>query len=1231
MRKYSKKLSAKALRVVDSQTPTESLQLPEGPKETLVEYGPHRLTTDVTSLCHHLREVNVDKHIPERLCELNREVQAELGRCASDLFWRELLLGDSHSCTLSTEEMEAIKVDTLREVARKWSYPQPCCNSRADSFNVTPKFAKVVETLQSHKARANSFRGLIIVRSKTVAVLMAKLLEQISAAGQIPSMRSTALISLSENGKIPDKSDWDLLVIPKSLEDMRLPDFTLVIRYDVFESQLSYAYSYARCQKSGGSLIHMMERNRSDHCRIVGEMRTLGGDVRRWFLETIRRPKGAIPPRTLHESLDPYRLDSDDPAGEQVNRIRDPTTSSYIQESDAVTVIHRLAASSQSGQSAYWVRPLFHFQKTGEGGDAFYTCTVLFPAGCPVHDVTGPQRKSKWQARRAACFDACRRLADAGVLNYRTFPQPSPVVLSVDEQSHAGAMVTSNGRENTKSAKASIATHQFPKKSPEFWKNTLGTPPNVLHPMIVSIWPAVGGDHAPVLILTREPLPDLADIKLWTFGSTSTAHLFRAAPLHVDSTQLDLLHKYTLRVCRALCNKPLSYSVESLPYFLAPTNLPGGQSFTNPPSKRGELASLSGYIPWDLVELAAGQFVIPLVSDKDIKIRPQISDTIVQDRKVEFTNRHFVERVRDDMTPLSKPSDSPRESEFPSFLEFCKARIKTFTGLRDEHQPLLEVSVLPPPMNYLSPTFKVMDASKHSQVKYLIPELCFRFTISASTYRTMLLVPSTMRRIDDLLLAKEFNARFFHNIISEDLLLEAITPPAAMVEYDYDRLELFGDGFLKYLSSLYCFTTMPSACEGDLHDHRRAMIANKTLFQGVVHSGLPQFIQSKAFTVKLWQPVLTELVESQSQQADATTGDSSTSGGQTTQKGRRSKRQKQKEEHGLQWLGEKTLADVVEAILGAAYFSGGLSAALRAAKILNIRIPEVDQWSDLASRGTAIHSDPPSATAASSVQAIEGILGYTVKKPQFFTHALTHSAMGIQGPFHTERLQFLGDAILDFLVVRYIFDRYPSLSPGGLSLLKNAMVSNSALAALCVNIGLHKHVGHDSPVVGNTIRTYSIQLDIKREEEYQLAKSEDRLPGQYWAEFDAPKILSDIIESTIGALYISDDFTDTGASTFFDFAFKPFYDRHIRLKTLRLHPSATLTDLLESFGCKQYAIEKQRSGHSRALAEVKVHSVILARAEDTTVAAAVRNAALHALNALDGDPYFMTRTCDCRR
>jgi endoribonuclease Dicer len=69
----------------------------------------------------------------------------------------------------------------------------------------------------------------------------------------------------------------------------------------------------------------------------------------------------------------------------------------------------------------------------------------------------------------------------------------------------------------------------------------------------------------------------------------------------------------------------------------------------------------------------------------------------------------------------------------------------------------------------------------------------------ASTFRTALLFPSIIRRLDSFLLVKELNARFFNHQISETLLDMAITTPSTRMEYDYERLEFLG----QYLSKIF--------------------------------------------------------------------------------------------------------------------------------------------------------------------------------------------------------------------------------------------------------------------------------------------------------------------------------------------------------------------------------------------------------------------------------------------
>jgi hypothetical protein len=71
----------------------------------------------------------------------------------------------------------------------------------------------------------------------------------------------------------------------------------------------------------------------------------------------------------------------------------------------------------------------------------------------------------------------------------------------------------------------------------------------------------------------------------------------------------------------------------------------------------------------------------------------------------------------------------------------------------------------------------------------------FRADLSHSTLRTLALLPSIMKKIDDILLVKELNGILFEHAILEQHLYAAITPPANAIEFDYERLETLGKSF----------------------------------------------------------------------------------------------------------------------------------------------------------------------------------------------------------------------------------------------------------------------------------------------------------------------------------------------------------------------------------------------------------------------------------------------------
>jgi len=106
--------------------------------------------------------------------------------------------------------------------------------------------------------------------------------------------------------------------------------------------------------------------------------------------------------------------------------------------------------------------------------------------------------------------------------------------------------------------------------------------------------------------------------------------------------------------------------------------------------------------------------------------------------------------------------------------------------------------------------------------------------------------------------------------------------------------------------------------------------------------------------------------------------------------------------------------------------------------------------------------------------------------------ALTHSSFAYENGKipDNERLEFLGDSVLGFIVTGHIYLANPSLDEGSLSRIRNAAVSAKTLAIAANNIGLGAYLS--------------------------LGKGELSSGGR-----DKPNILADTLEALIGAAYIS--------------------------------------------------------------------------------------------------------------
>lgn len=87
---------------------------------------------------------------------------------------------------------------------------------------------------------------------------------------------------------------------------------------------------------------------------------------------------------------------------------------------------------------------------------------------------------------------------------------------------------------------------------------------------------------------------------------------------------------------------------------------------------------------------------------------------------------------------------------------------------------------------------------------------------------------------------------------------------------------------------------------------------------------------------------------------------------------------------------------------------------------------------------------------------LESKLGYSFKNKQLIIEALTHKSF--KKPYNNERLEFLGDAVLDLIVGEYLFKKFPSSDEGTLSKIRASLVNENGFAHLANELNLGKYI-----------------------------------------------------------------------------------------------------------------------------------------------------------------------------
>ena len=187
------------------------------------------------------------------------------------------------------------------------------------------------------------------------------------------------------------------------------------------------------------------------------------------------------------------------------------------------------------------------------------------------------------------------------------------------------------------------------------------------------------------------------------------------------------------------------------------------------------------------------------------------------------------------------------------------------------------------------------------------------------------------------------------------------------------------------------------------------------------------------------------------------------------------------------------------------------------------------------------------------MKSLEKEICYHFKNPQLLIEAMTHSSVALDrrnNPFDNERLEFLGDAVLQLVVTDYLFEFFPHFKEGPLTKIRTRLVSRTALKAYAAHLQLGKYL--------------------------IMGRGEEASGGR-----ERSSILGDSFEALIGAIHLDGGIE---ASRIFILKHAKEHLEHVAIEPEEINPKGRLQELLQSQGSEApfyELIEETGAAHSK--------------------------------------------------
>ncbi|KAH9804981.1 Endoribonuclease Dicer [Citrus sinensis] len=896
-------------------------------------------------------------------------------------------------------------------------------------------------------------------------------------------------------------------------EGMHVPNCSYVIRFDLPKTVSSYIQSRGRARQHNSQFILMLER---------------GNLKQRNKLFDIIRSERSVTDTAL----------SRDPEACFLKACTYVKTKSYIVEStgasvttdSSVNLIHRYCEKLPSDKY-YTPKPIFKYKSAEEA----YECELTLPSNAPFQTIVGPTSRNKNLSKQLVCLEACEKLHQVGALNDHLLPsveEPSENnLISKKNESLPGAELDNDvGNFElelylvSKTVKATVSSSGQVHLDADQMSKAKCFQELFFNGLFGKLFVKSKSSGSREFFLKRETN------SLW-----SPSYMYLLLPLEIVNTFGDGSWRINWSGINP-CASVVEFIKEKSFLGAAQCNNNGGNSSPcrTSPCKTGCHGK-------DVIHLANGS--VDAKNLKDMVVLAIHTGRIYS--IVEIVNNSSAE----------SPFDGNTDDDSKTFVNYFSEKYGIV--LIHPGQPLLRLKQSHNPHNLLvnfndgggsgKGSKSGMNTKKPQMHVHMPPELLVRVDVPISVVKSLYLLPSVMQRLESLMLASQLreeincHSRNFH--IPSSLVLEALTTLGCCESFSMERLELLGDSVLKYAVSCHLFLTYPKKHEGQLSARRSWAVCNSTLHKLGTERKLQGYIRDSAFDPRRWvapgqlslRPVPCECgVDTLEVPLDGKffTQDTKVVVGKPCDMGHR-------------WMGSKTIADCAEALIGAYYVGGGLIAALYMMKWLGIDADlEVSLVDDCITRAS-LRSYVP---RINEIKDIESKIGYEFTVKFLLQEAITHAS--VQEFYCYQRLEFLGDSVLDLLITWHLYQSHTDIDPGELTDLRSASVNNENFAQATVKKNLYKHLQHCSTLLLSQITEYVKSFP-------KPGETTDSGPSM-----KAPKALGDLLESIVGAVLID---TKLNLDEVWRI-FKPILSPIVTPDKLELPPLRELIELCDSLG-----------------------------------------------------------------